>query len=178
MRPAWLVGIIVAGVATVIGFGISPAHAAIRVEGHFTFIENQAHPDLSRLYFVVQRTDLSPPRTLLNANWRAGSGDGDTNECHKDHGWLPKGTYDVFAWNNHQGVITGHAFQLSDKVCSNGRTPRTALFIHTSHPWTSDKRYHSEGCIKLNNNDINTAYYDFTRYFAINKWYGGMLTVQ
>ena len=82
----------------------------------------------------------------------------------------------MFAWKNRTGIITGHAFQLNDTKCYNG-TPRTELFIHTSYPW-STSRYHSEGCVKVNNTDINTAYIDFTAYFAINHWYTGMLTVQ
>ena len=176
VRLARWVGVVAASVIAVVGFGMRPANAAISFAGHFTFVKNAQDPTSSRLYFIVQRADLDPPRTVLSTSWRAGSGDGSENPCYRNHGWLPNGTYNVYAWNNHQGTITGHAFQLNDTHCSNG-TPRTDLFIHTSYPW-STARYHSEGCIKLSNTDINTAYNDFTSYFAINHWYNGMLTVQ
>lgn len=170
------VGVVAASVIAVVGFGMRPANAAISFSGHFTFVKNASDPTNSRVYFLVQRADLDPPKTVLNVSWRAGSGDGSENPCYRNHGWLPNGTYNVYAWKNHQGTITGHAFQLNDTHCSDG-TPRTALFMHTSYPW-STARYHSEGCIKLSNTDINTAYNDFTSYFAINHWYNGMLTVQ
>jgi lipoprotein-anchoring transpeptidase ErfK/SrfK len=163
-------------VLAVVGFGVRPAYAAVSFSGHFTFVKNTSDPTNSRLYFNVQRSDLDPPRTVLNTSWRAGSGDGSENPCYRNHGWLPNGTYSVYAWKNHQGTITGHAFQLNNTHCSDG-TPRTDLFVHTSFPW-STSRYHSEGCIKLSNADINTAYNDFTSYFAINHTYSGMLTVQ
>ena len=171
----WL-AVVTAAVLAVVGFGVRPAHAAVSFVGHFTFVKNRSDPTNSRLNFVVLRNDPDRPRTVLSASWRAGSGDGSENACYRDHGWLPNGTYNVFAWKNHTGIITGHAFQLNDKKCSNG-TPRTELFVHSSYPW-STSRYHSEGCIKLSNTDINAAYNDFVAFFAINRWHSGMLTVQ
>jgi len=173
--PRWL-AVVAATVCAVIGFGVSPAHAAVTFAGHFTFVKNYHDPTNSRLTFMVLRIDPDRPRTVLSASWRAGSGDGTEDGCVRNHGWIPNGTYNVFAWKNHTGIITGHAFQLNDTRCYNG-TPRTELFIHTSYPW-STARYHSEGCVKVDNADIDAAYNDFTAFFAINHWYNAMLTVQ
>jgi hypothetical protein len=83
---------------------------------------------------------------------RAGSGNGPNaeNSCVKNQGWLPDGTYSITAtFHDHDGTVTGPAVELSNKACHDG-TERTALFIHSSYPW-STAHYNSDGCIKVSN---------------------------
>lgn len=105
------------------------------------------------------------------ASWRAGSGV-TTNECEKNKGWLPNGTYEIKRYNtNYNGsLIKGYAFQLNDKKCENGTTVRTELFIHSemrqdgnagnTEPtrWDGDSDYKSAGRIKLKPSDIRSVY--------------------
>ena len=70
--PRWL-AVVAATVCAVIGFGVSPAHAAVTFAGHFTFVKNYHDPTNSRLTFMVLRIDPDRPRTVLSASWRAGS---------------------------------------------------------------------------------------------------------
>jgi hypothetical protein len=104
------------------------------------------------------------------ASWRAGSGNGAnwSNECVRNEGNLPNGTYNIRGWfDNYNGdLIHGRAVQLDDKVCSDGHTKRTELFIHSEQTvdntqggtegtrWDGDNDYKSNGCIKLQPNDI------------------------
>lgn len=87
------------------------------------------------------------------ASWRGGSGGWGVyanQECRQNVGFLPAGYYVIAGWNaNWPGTaVQGPVLQLPNKVCNNGYTSRTELFVHSSYPWSAD-RYHSEGCIKL-----------------------------
>ncbi|CAL9612889.1 hypothetical protein SUDANB6_05685 [Streptomyces sp. enrichment culture] len=133
------------------------------------FVRNAGDPQNSRL--TVVRGD----RTV--ASYRAGSGLGaghakGRDECAKNQGWLPKGTYTVGTRHTRYNgsVIKGYAIPLSDKLCANGRTTRTALFIHSemtrtggqgqpeNQRWDGSSDYRSEGCIKLSPNDIKKLF--------------------
>ncbi|MFC9227590.1 L,D-transpeptidase [Streptomyces decoyicus] len=109
----------------------------------------------------------------VQANFRAGSGI-TKNECTTGRGWLPNGTYTVGRhYRTYNGrLINGYAIKLSDKVCSNGSTKRTELFIHSemtvngsqgsSEPrrWT-DKNpndFLSNGCIKMQPGEIKKMF--------------------
>jgi hypothetical protein len=141
----------------------------------FTFTKNWSQPDHSSLNLTIRAVVsgvLKPPS--VNVTVRAGSGDGTTDGCVVDHGWLPNGTYHVQeVFYDRASIITGHAFWLNDTYCSNG-TKRSALFIHSSYPWsdTNPDDYVSEGCIKVNNTSIDTLYNDYTAYdFPIDTFY-------
>ena len=137
----------------------------------FTFTKNSTQPNQSSLNLTIREVVSGVPKPpVVNVTVRAGSGDGTTNGCIVNHGWLPNGTYHVQeVFSNHTGTVTGHAFYLNDTKCSNG-TLRSELFIHSSYPWSSSD-YYSEGCIKVNNNDINTLYNDYKIYFPVDKHY-------
>ncbi|WP_268257067.1 L,D-transpeptidase family protein [Streptomyces capitiformicae] len=114
---------------------------------------------------------MSPDRTRSYTldSWRAGSGNGSTNPCKRNAGWLPNGTYKIKQfYNNHNGGsrgVNGISWLLNDRKCHNG-TPRTELFIHSemlpngrpggSEPyrWDGNSDYKSNGCIKLRPSDI------------------------
>jgi hypothetical protein len=88
----------------------------------------------------------------------SGSGDGTSDSCVRNHGWLPNGTYSPRYEKNHQtdsAVVKGSVWYLGDKACSSGRM-RTELFIHSQGgnggSW-SDRNYTSNGCIKINQTD-------------------------
>lgn len=111
---------------------------------------------------------------IRKETWRAGSGrEGNwNNECVRNYGHLPTGKYKIRAWHdNYPGSrIHGRAIQLEDKVCRDGVTPRTELFIHSEQTvnntqgstegtrWDGDEDYKSEGCVKMHPNDIAGLY--------------------
>jgi hypothetical protein len=95
---------------------------------------------------------------------RAGSGNGTTNACTSNAGWLPDGVYSNTdsdndshfthynkTWGN--SVVRGWVWDLGDKACSSGKK-RTELFIHSqgTSGWTNSN-YGSAGCIKINQVD-------------------------
>jgi hypothetical protein len=162
-----------AAVIGLVGIYAVPAQAStFYYYAHFTFTKNSSQPNHSSLNLTIREVVSGVPRPpVVNVTVRAGSGDGTTNGCVVNHGWLPNGSYRVHeAFNNNPGgIVTGHAFYLNDTYCSNG-TWRSALFIHSSYPW-SDNDYFSEGCIKVNNSDINTLYNDYKVYFPVDQPY-------
>jgi hypothetical protein len=125
---------------------------------NFYFYGNSGQTDNSELDLYM--TDVtSGIRYRIAA--RAGSGDGSTNECYTNHGWLPDGTYGradndpnstvehmYKTWGN--TTVRGNVWSLGSKVCDNG-TPRTELFIHSNGiegtPWNNN--WKTEGCIKV-----------------------------
>lgn len=156
---------LVPAVATAPSGHAAPAGATTTL----TFVRNTADPQNSRL--TVVRGD----RTV--ASYRAGSGLGaghpkGRDDCAKNQGWLPKGTYGVGARHTRYNgtVIKGYAVPLSNKLCADGRTERTALFIHSemtrtggqgrpeSQRWDGPSDYRSEGCIKLSPDDIKKLF--------------------
>jgi hypothetical protein len=147
------------------------------------FVKNWTSPTYSRLHFYVWR-DYDAGCTALaeDHSYRAGSGDGTTDECVKDHGWLPNGTYNVEQWDNWPGTsVRGIAFPINNAVChdrdGNPGNSRTALFIHSKWPWPGDSGYTSAGCIKLNNTDIQDLRNQWRRFYGEKQIVYGQLWV-
>lgn len=162
LSVALLICVIVAGQA-------QPASAAI-VDAWFDFTRS-SNTNSTLRWKTVDHAD----QVTTWKSWRAGSGE-NTNECDKsissdpDGGWLPAGWYDVTS-HTHSfsgSAIYGRVWQLNDKYCSDGRTLRTELFIHTeenssggqsgcdgsmstdgSQCWDGPNDYYSKACIKV-----------------------------
>jgi hypothetical protein len=87
----------------------------------------------------------------------AGSGNGTTNDCTSNKGWLPNGSYKPRYEKNHQtssAVVKGSVWSLGNKKCTHGEgVTRTELFIHSQGGngggWAASN-YKSEGCVKIN----------------------------
>jgi hypothetical protein len=163
MRRAALVGAVALAVTT---GAAAPAQAytqevvAYRNEKPvFYFLKNVQSPLNSRLTAY-----LSVNGTYYRIVQRAGSGNGSTDECASNAGYLPDGNYSNTdsdsrshfthynkTWGN--PVVQGWVWDLGDKQCRNGRY-RTELFIHSqgTSGW-SDSNYASQGCIKINQAD-------------------------
>ncbi|MFF8312542.1 hypothetical protein ACWGQL_18795 [Streptomyces lydicus] len=157
----------------------APALAAHPVSGttaaaaggtYLYFDKNQSSPSNSVLYL---KRSVAHGRDKVLAKYRAGSGNGGRNgrnECASMQGWLPNGSYRVLAHTTHHNGgprgINGYAIQVQDKVCRNGRTKRTELFVHSEmrpdgtqgarqpgrdnpYRWDGAHDYFSLGCIKL-----------------------------
>ncbi|OKH97751.1 hypothetical protein A6A06_31745 [Streptomyces sp. CB02923] len=149
-----------------------PAPAARDGGTYLLFDKNQRDPSASRLRLVQTGTG----RVL--ADYRSGSGQGGTagrDECARSQGWLPDGTYQVLSHTTRKkggrDGINGYAIRVADKVCRDGRTQRTALFLHSEmrpdgtqaaalpgrdnpYRWDGDVDYRSLGCVKLAPADI------------------------
>ncbi|MEU8782105.1 hypothetical protein [Streptomyces sp. NPDC048637] len=134
------------------------------------FNKNQSNPGNSRLYLMKS---VPNAKDKVLAKYRAGSGNGGRNaknECASMQGWLPNGSYRVLDHTKrHNGGsrgINGYAIHVQDKVCRNGRTKRTELFVHSEmnvngtqgarqpgrdnpYRWDGVRDYYSLGCIKL-----------------------------
>lgn len=136
----------------------------------FTFEKNYASPLNSTLYAYV-----SVGGVRYRMLQRAGSGNGTTNQCTSNLGWLPNGIYSnrdddprsVFQFFNKTSgstVVRGWVWNLGDKWC--GSKYRTELFIHSQgySGWTNSN-YASAGCIKIN--QVDRA--DLAHMFA-NSW--------
>ncbi|MGA4879311.1 hypothetical protein [Streptomyces lydicamycinicus] len=162
--------------------GLSAAEAAPALAAHpasgqsaaggtyLYFNKNQSNPSNSRLYLMKS---IPNAKDKVLAKYRAGSGNGGRNarnECASMQGWLPNGSYRVLAHTErHNGGargINGYAIHVQDKVCKNGRTKRTELFVHSEmnvngtqgarqpgrdnpYRWDGVRDYYSLGCIKL-----------------------------
>jgi hypothetical protein len=178
MNPRRLTGRIAAALlaalfgVTLTVFVAAPAWASATYIGAFTFTKNSNAPNHSTLNLTIREIINGVPKPpTINVTMRSGSGDGTTNSCITNHGWLPNGTYHIKkAWSNHTGIVTGHAFELNDAYCPNNTTVRTALFIHSSYPW-SDNDYFSAGCIKVDNTNINTLFNDYKAYFPVDQYH-------
>ncbi|WP_411078808.1 L,D-transpeptidase family protein [Streptomyces sp. cmx-18-6] len=126
---------------------------------YLKFVKNQKNPSDSRLHL------MPVGKKKAVATWRAGSGNGSTNSCKSNAGWLPNGSYKIeFHKENYNKKIKGYVIKLQDKKCSKG-TKRTELFIHSEmkkngkqgrkdgkdspYRWEGNHDYKSEGCIKL-----------------------------
>ncbi|MGH8973776.1 MAG: hypothetical protein ACRD0C_11305 [Acidimicrobiia bacterium] len=100
---------------------------------------------------------------------RAGSGNGNLDECTPNQGPLPDGQYDgVATWHQDKFAgtkIYGRVVRLQNKACWDGQI-RSDLFIHTEETpeqgqapaggrrdhdqrWDGNGDYKSQGCIKL-----------------------------
>ncbi|MEU0163186.1 hypothetical protein ABZ154_31405 [Streptomyces sp. NPDC006261] len=143
----------------------APAFAAAgkkkaKPKQYLKFVKNKKNPSNSKLHL------MAAGKKKPVATWRAGSGNGSTNACKPNAGWLPNGSYKIeFHKKNFNGsAIKGYVIKLQDKKCSNG-TKRTELFIHSEmqkngkqgpkrgkdSPWRWDGNgdYKSLACIKL-----------------------------
>ncbi|OYP10467.1 hypothetical protein CFC35_40395 [Streptomyces sp. FBKL.4005] len=147
----------------------APAHAGRPAVTTLKFVRNSGDPLNSRLTVLRDNHPV--------VSYRAGSGLGarhpqGRDECATARGWLPAGTYTVGARHTRYdgAVIKGYAIPLSDKTCADGRTRRTALFIHSemtrsggqgrteSRRWDGPSDYASQGCIKLAPGDIKRLF--------------------
>ncbi|MFI8358207.1 hypothetical protein [Streptomyces cyaneofuscatus] len=145
---------------------VAPAFAAkgkAKAPTHYLkFVKNKKSPTNSKLHLIKK----GKKKDTSVVSWRAGSGNGSTNACKPNAGWLPNGSYKIeFHKKNFNGsAIKGYVIKLQDKKCSNG-TKRTELFIHSEmqkngkqgpkkgkdSPWRWDGNgdYKSLACIKL-----------------------------
>lgn len=172
----------------------SPAHAAATFDSWFVFDKNSSDPTNSTLHWYSYRSDLDPPRLVTHKTWRAGSGTGSTDDCYSSHGWLPNGWYSVRFDHDYDGTkIWGYVFALNNKVCSDGGTTRTELFIHSemtrsggqSCPssgddpqcWEGNGDFRSAGCIKLRPADVKDAASYFLAVNSENTTYSHKLQV-
>ncbi|MEV8047992.1 L,D-transpeptidase family protein [Streptomyces griseoluteus] len=102
----------------------------------------------------------------LVKSYRAGSGMGSTNECARNVGWLPSGTYKVLGHQTNRNTkIKGYAIRLEDMPCHTKRGKRGItrgdLFIHSNMTKDGESRwgsYKSNGCIKLTPADIRNLF--------------------
>jgi hypothetical protein len=160
------VAVVGAAAAAILTGAASPAHAYSQdVIGHnndfpfMHFYKNYSSPTNSSLIAYV-----SVSGTRYQITQRAGSGNGTTNACVRNAGWLPDGGYNNSdsdsnshfsfynkTWGN--TVVRGWVWDLGNKKCSNG-TLRTELFVHSegTSGWNNNN-YKSEGCIKINQTD-------------------------
>ncbi|MCQ0025552.1 hypothetical protein M4914_23180, partial [Streptomyces somaliensis DSM 40738] len=156
----------------------APAAAAAKSYTYPSFKKNWHDPSNSRLSLVyVQQVGADKTRSHVVDGWRAGSGIGDAknkntaagelgrNECARNKGRLPDGTYKTKSFHgNYAGAIKGIVRHLSDTRRKNG-TPRTELFVHSgmrsdgkqgsTEPtrWDGNGDYKSAGCINLKPSD-------------------------
>ena len=172
--------------ALVLAWTSAPAPAA---NGWWTFNRN-TNLD-SRLSW---KWTYPPSPTEHSRNWRAGSGT-TKNECEIGNGWLPAGWYALQGhWNHYDGTkIKGRVWYVQDKVCRDGVTRRSQLFIHSEETesngqsctstyddpfcWEREGDYYSDGCIKVARpspvasfpNDLSSAHNTYHDYGGSSK---------
>ncbi len=167
-----------------------PKRAAI------TFRKNWKNPHASLLTFrawaKVGPRGKKKWVPIEQATWRAGSGmggRGGRDECRRNTGWLPNGSYSFVQHDRRKGrMIDGRVFELQPKACRNG-TQRQLLFIHSEQnsdntqcrnrkgddlcrwelPAFND--YRSNGCIKMAPADLKNLTRRFHRYFRAGVRY-------
>ncbi|MEV6121063.1 L,D-transpeptidase family protein [Streptomyces sp. NPDC052077] len=177
LAPLALTAALVGGLA-VTTTATAPEAQAAGGGYYLYFKKNSANPTNSRLYLMKS---VPKAKDKIIAKYRAGSGNGSTNECARNKGWLPgtttkNGKYAIeFHRTNYDGVINGYVIKLSDKRCSNG-TKRTELFVHSemkpngkqgtieSERWDGPNDYYSNGCVKLTPGDIKDLFAKAKRY--------------
>ena len=107
------------------------------------------------------------------AEWRAGSGKGNSdrygeNECYVNHGWIPAGYWRVGDYVANAGVEI-HAFQLhgwyndsyGNPQWSLNQSPtchRSGLDLHIANS------YHTSGCIGVSSADWGSVYFVMSVY--------------
>jgi hypothetical protein len=160
MRAAVRLGVVLTAVLGAIAGIVAPAQAASRVvvgsgnETPWVVFERLAaspHNSPLTMYFSIGGTKYS-------SRVRAGSGDGSTNDCLTNRGWLPGGTYNNIphyrkTWGN--TVVRGYVWELGSMACHNGSVTRTELFIHSNgiEGTTWNGSYATQGCIKISQVD-------------------------
>ncbi|MGW0701641.1 L,D-transpeptidase [Streptomyces sp. NPDC002867] len=151
---------------------------------YFLFDKNWSDPTQSRLYYMKSR----PGKDKIVRSYRAGSGNGSTNECAKNAGWLPTGTYNVGKQTTRKDGgpkgINGYAIPVSNKWCKpkpgQRKVQRDALFIHSEmrsngkpgrptngdnpYAWDGPRDYYSLGCIKLSDKHIRDLFRTANKY--------------
>lgn len=159
--------------------GLTPAQAASEpaevkasdgtISYYLTFKKNTNTNSTLKLIKRTVTEQGTTHQTL--AQYRAGSGH-TTNECEKNKGWLPNGSYTIGKYHTQYdgSLIKGYAFSLNDKECKDGTATRTELFIHSEMTksggqgstegtrWDGNDDYKSAGCIKLKPADIKDLY--------------------
>ncbi|HEX5467745.1 MAG TPA: hypothetical protein VFW80_01710 [Gaiellaceae bacterium] len=172
--------------ALVLAWTSAPAQAAT---GWWTFNRN-TNLD-SRLSW---KWTYPPSPTEYTRSWRAGSGT-SKDECELGNGWLPAGWYSLRGhWKDYDASkIKGRVWYVQDKVCRNGLTQRTQLFIHSEETasrgqsctsvyddrfcWERESDYYSDGCIKVARpspvasfpNDLGSAHSTYHDYGGSSK---------
>jgi hypothetical protein len=158
--------------------GISAAHATTYTDQLYSYTSETApYMDFVRggapygtlfIYYSTMQyagSVLTPTRRKITM--KAGSGNGTTDDCVTNQGWLPKSTdnagthrlyyprYEV----NHQTsstVVKGSVWNLGSHICSKDTVTRTELFIHSEGgnggSWTASN-YYSAGCVKIDQGD-------------------------
>ncbi|MER7541008.1 L,D-transpeptidase [Streptomyces sp. NPDC097704] len=135
------------------------------------FDKNPKDPTDSRL--LVYKGDSNTPWAV----YRAGSGVGVQDDCARARGWLPNGNWKIkLKSTTYNGnLIKGYAVYLEDMKCSQGTLKRTEMFIHSemnrdgsqgsaeSRRWDGARDYKSNGCVKLNPDDIKKMFRLFDR---------------
>jgi lipoprotein-anchoring transpeptidase ErfK/SrfK len=126
----------------------NPASAASTAPPQFLFVKNMNDPLNSRLSLYYSNAGVRRVITV-----RAGSGNGSTDDCVRNKGFLPDGTYPARFYPNYPGtspIVRGDVWYLGAKPCWSGKVTRSELFIHSSgvpgSRWTG---YVSNGCIKV-----------------------------
>lgn len=141
--------------------------------GAYTETVNEQSPSAPRFYYSKTQPHNSTLTGYVSHGWtryrismRGGSGDGTTDDCVKDRGWLPDGTYsnnggdhgtrfDLRYKTDGDPVVRGWVWFLDSHLCSKGTVTRNALFIHSNGiegtPW--DGNYATAGCIKVSQGD-------------------------
>lgn len=132
-------------------------------------------PTAPRFYYSKTQPLNSTLTGYISHGWtryriamRGGSGNGTTNDCVTNAGWLPDGTYssgggdagtrfDLMnkTWGN--ATVQGWVWFLDSHLCSSGTTTRTELFVHSNgiEGTTWDGNYATQGCIKVSQGDRN-----------------------
>ena len=143
----------------------------------FIFVGKASQTDDSRLNLWVQNSSGTYYRVIA----RAGSGNGSTNSCASNQGWLPAGIYgrgdnDPLSRVDHMykttgsEVVRGNVWFLDRKKCNGGTTVRTELFVHSNGiegtAW--DNNWKTLGCIKVSQHARNVS--GFTYYARTIAW--------
>ncbi|MFD3893518.1 L,D-transpeptidase family protein [Streptomyces sp. XHT-2] len=153
----------------------SARHAPTASPVALVFVKNAKDPSNSVLQVWNGKTHVT--------SYRAGSGLGTAanngtpagksyrDECAKNVGWLPNGTYRPSSFEtSRNSTIKGYAIGLPAKKCHPHKTERNALFIHSEmtkdrkqgprngadspQRWDGVSDYKSNGCIKLHPDHI------------------------
>ncbi|MEV4786845.1 L,D-transpeptidase [Streptomyces tuirus] len=153
----------------------SAPHAAAASPVALVFVKNAKDPSNSTLQLWNGRTRVTSYRAGSGlgtaANYGTSAGKQYRNECMKNVGWLPNGTYRPSSFETSRNSrIKGYAIGLPAKNCYPRKTQRSALFIHSEmtrdrkqgprngadspQRWDGASDYKSNGCIKLHPNHI------------------------
>ncbi|MEU9581582.1 L,D-transpeptidase [Streptomyces chilikensis] len=157
--------VVLAAVAGTTGMtGAAGAPVAARPEVTLVFDKNPADPSRSTL--TVHRDGQR------QARYRAGSGDGSTDDCAAGRGWLPDGDWRILLKDRRfkGGKVRGYGIRLENMRCAGGAATRTEMFVHSEmhrdggqgddepRRWDGEADYLSDGCVKLRPDDIKDLF--------------------